>query len=346
MRAIQLCLAVLGVAASAGVLLAAAAAPTPTSTAAPALAPPASTTSAGFAFKDTPGKFLDVLLDGRMVARYVYEFDDSTKARREETYKPFLHVADPEGKGFITKGVGGMDTHHRGIYIGWQAIQWKDKKEINLWEMPSGNQVHQKFSARKVEADLATFTAVVAWKLLDGTQILEEQRTFTFRRPAAPALVVIDVASKLTAVGGDLVLEGNPEHGGIQYRAVDVKEGLDKSVTKYLLPKDGAATDWTAGSPTVTAKLVDLPWAAMAYVIKDSAGKEAGYCVQEMSSAGNPKGTLWSAYRDYARFGACPKLEVKEGQSATVRYRFCVTGGKTPTADELRARYDEFVGRS
>jgi len=136
------------------------------------------------------------------------------KAKREETYKPFLHVADPEGKGFITKGPGGMDTHHRGIYIGWHTIAWKDKKDLNLWEMPSGNQVHQKFLAQKAEADMATFTSLVAWKLLDGTQLIEEQRTFTFHRPAAGAMLVVDTASTLKAMAGDLVMEGDAEHGG------------------------------------------------------------------------------------------------------------------------------------
>ena len=35
-----------------------------------------------------------------------------------------------------------------------------------------------------------------------------------------------------------------------------------------------------------------------------------------------------------------------EGEITKTNRDAGVTGGKTPTADELRARYDEFVGRS
>ena len=44
------------------------------------------------AFKGTPGKHLDVLLDGKVAARYMYEHDTSAKERAYETYKPYLHV--------------------------------------------------------------------------------------------------------------------------------------------------------------------------------------------------------------------------------------------------------------
>ena len=76
----------------------------------------------GFAFDDKAGDHLDVLLDGKVVARYMYAHDTSTKERRAETYKPYLHVFDAEGKAPITKGPGGKFTHHRGIFIGWKKI--------------------------------------------------------------------------------------------------------------------------------------------------------------------------------------------------------------------------------
>src|SRR4051812_24944909 len=68
----------------------------------------------GFALKDTPGDYLDVLSDGKLIARYMYNHDVSDKEKRDQHYKPFLAVYDNEGKEPITKGAGGTLPHHRG----------------------------------------------------------------------------------------------------------------------------------------------------------------------------------------------------------------------------------------
>ena len=47
-----------------------------------------------------------------------------------------------------------------------------------------------------------------------------------------------------------------------------------------------------------------------------------------MSHPDNPKDTIWSAYRDYGRFGAFVKPELKNGDSLTLRYRFWGWPGK------------------
>src|SRR5438876_264191 len=76
----------------------------------------------GFSFHDETGEHLDILRDGKIAGRYMYAYDKSTPERRLETYKPYLHVFDAEGKAPITKGPGGTYTHHRGIYIGWNKL--------------------------------------------------------------------------------------------------------------------------------------------------------------------------------------------------------------------------------
>ena len=40
----------------------------------------------------------------------------------EETKKPFHHVFEPTGNRFITKGPGGLYSHHRGIFFGYNHI--------------------------------------------------------------------------------------------------------------------------------------------------------------------------------------------------------------------------------
>jgi hypothetical protein len=90
---------------------------------------------AGFSLRDKPGQYMDILLDGRVVGRYMYAYDKSTRKRQAETYKPYLHVFDAEGKAPITKGPGGQDTHHRGIYIGWQQVHFQGE---NCKSLPAG----------------------------------------------------------------------------------------------------------------------------------------------------------------------------------------------------------------
>jgi hypothetical protein len=63
----------------------------------------------GFSWKDEAGKHVDLLKDGKNIARYVYERMDPKD--RERTYKPFHHVYQSDGKGFLTKGPGGRYTH-------------------------------------------------------------------------------------------------------------------------------------------------------------------------------------------------------------------------------------------
>ena len=76
--------------------------------------PTAAAADAGFALQDKPGQYLDVLLDGRTVARYMYAYDNSSKDKLALTYKPYLHEFDAEGRAPITKGPGGASGLFRG----------------------------------------------------------------------------------------------------------------------------------------------------------------------------------------------------------------------------------------
>jgi len=87
-----------------------------------------------FSFQDAPGKHMDLLFAGKPVTRYMYEFDTSTPAKAKETYKVYTHVFDETGKDFITKGPGGLYTHHRGIFIGWSRLTVGSTR-YDLWHM-------------------------------------------------------------------------------------------------------------------------------------------------------------------------------------------------------------------
>ena len=152
--------------------------------------------TAGFSFADQPSQYLDVLLNGKIVARYMDAWDVSTPQRKLETYKPYLHIFDAEGKAPITKGPGGTFTHHRGIFIVWNKIACNGKT-YDRWHMKGGEQVHRKFLAQEAAADHATFTSRVDWNDEAGKPLIEEERTMTLRPAPAPARLVVDFTSKL-----------------------------------------------------------------------------------------------------------------------------------------------------
>jgi len=275
----------------------------------------------GFELRDLPGQALDVVLDGKPVARYVYQYDSD---RFDETYKPFLHVLDADGKEPITKGPGGLYTHHRGIFIGWTKLT-VGGKPYNLWGMGGGVQVHRKFLDQQTGLDQTSFTAQIAWNTKSREPLLEEQRTFVFHRRPAPTLVMVDAVSVLKAVAGDTFLDGDPEHAGVHYRPANE---LDKTKTKYLFPQEGSDP----------RKDRDLPWAAETYVLGDKT-----YSVQQMNHPDNPKDTVWSAYRDYGRLGAFAKKELKNGESLTLRYRFWILAGDSPSRETLQKQWEEYA---
>jgi hypothetical protein len=282
-----------------------------------------------FAWQDEKGKHLDLLLAGRKVLRVMYAFDTSTKERAHETYKVYTHVFDAAGKEVITKGPGGLYTHHRGLFIGWRAIQYDGKKRGDWWHMKGVTQVHRKFADLFAGPVLAGMTAVIHWNDGEGRPVVIEQRRHVVFRQPAPAICLVDFRTKLTATRSDVVLDGDPEHAGMQYRPHN--DVADNKSAKYLFP-DAAIT-----TKNVKARR-DLPWAAETYTLREKA-----YAVQHMNHPGNPKGTRTSAYRNYGRFGAFAKVAVGKGEAASLAYRIWVAAGAMPTRETLQARWEAFA---
>ena len=291
--------------------------------------------SDGMSFRDNAGRSLDVLADGKPLLRYMYDFDSSTSQRRFETYKPFLHVYD--GMQRLTNGPDGQSEyladgiqfpHHRGVFVGWNKIGFEGKR-YDLWHMPNVAQVHQRFEEKSAEGNVATFVSVVHWNDPDGEPVLVERRHITARRLDDPTVVLLDWRSDLTAVRGDVALDGDPEHAGVQYRAHnDVGTGPNEDRAQYLFHRDGI-------DPRTDK---DLPWVTLSHGL---AGRR--YWVQQMNHPDNPKDTVFSAYRDYGRFGAFFTGTIDKDRTLTLRYRFQIGRGPTPSRQELAARYAEYA---
>ena len=136
--------------------------------------------------------------------------------------------------------------------------------------------------------------------------------------------------TELKALNGEVYLDGDPEHAGFQYRPHDgVAKGPDEGKAKYLFHKEGIDP----------RKDKDLPWVAMEYGLN---GKK--YSVQYMSDPANPNAdAVYSAYRDYGRFGEFFKHTIPAGQTLKLRYRIRISEGSLPNRELLSNQYAAFT---
>lgn len=291
-----------------------------------------------FSWQDNKGQYLDLLFDDRKVTRYMYAYDTSNAQRSFETYKPFHHVFDAQGENLLTNGPDGMHPylkdktlypHHRGIFIGWSKLQFGGTT-YGFWGMGGGvAQRHVKFPELTAGPVLARSRALIHWNDKNGEPIIAEERQTTVFRQSDPTILLLDFHTELKAVRGEVLLSGDPEHAGLQYRAHnDVAAGGKEVKATYLFHKEDI-------NPREDK---DLPWAAMSYGLNSRR-----YSVQYMNHPDNPKATVYSAYRDYGRFGAFFKDTINSGETLTLCYRIWVAEGQMPEMQICVGKYSAFV---
>jgi len=267
----------------------------------------------------------EVQFDGKTVAAYLTANDVSTPTRANETYKPYLRVVDPTNGQAITKGPGGTYTHHRGIFFGWMRVGL-DQQRLDLWSMGSGRQVHTGFKEQSAKDGSAKLVSLINWNDKKGQLIISEERTMILSQPSAPGFLRVDFLTTVKAEAGDLLLEADPEHGGVHYRA---PQEVDAAKTDYFFPV----------AKPLPHKDVDYPWVGMNYTLG-----EKSYGVVEIDHPANPRGTKWSAYRDYARFGAYPHATLKKGETLSLKYRFIVSQGAIVSTEAIQTEQADFTG--
>lgn len=285
-----------------------------------------------FSWNDNPGEYLDLLFNSRKVTRYMYAYDTSDPNRVHQTCKPYHHVFDAQGENLLTKGPGGLYTHHRGVFIGWRLES--GGKKYNFWGMHDGVvQRHQKFLQQTAGPVLAKSKALIHWNDKNGKPVITEQRETTVFRQPNPTVLLLEFRTQLKAVNGDVFLNGDPEHGGFQFRA-------HNDVAFFADPKDkrGKATYLFHEDGIDPHKDYNLPWAAVSYPLNSRR-----YSVQHMNHPNNPKPTIYSAYRGYGRFGAFFKKKINTGEALTLRYRIWVVESKIPEREKMASRYLAFV---
>ncbi|WP_395139916.1 DUF6807 family protein [Armatimonas sp.] len=263
------------------------------------------------------------------VGRFMTAYDISDPKKREETYKPYLHIIDPETGQAITKGAGGEFTHHRGIFIGWNKLT-VNGKTYDRWHMTGGEQVVKEATANHSLSSLGQSAYILAPKIVwTGTTrdeiLIEESRTMHFIPAPTGAFVQVDFTSALKAVGGDTVFDGDPEHAGLHFRPTDA---TDRANTVYLYPKADANAH----------KDRDYPWVGMTYTAEGNK-----YSIVMLSHPENPTGTAWSAYRNYGRFGAFYKTTIKKEETLKIQARFVVYKGELPSPETIQMLWNSYA---
>ena len=253
----------------------------------------------------------DVLYGNNKIAAKLVHKDWDAKDPRP-TCKVFHHVFAPDGT-LLTKGLGGKFGHHRGLFLGWNQTKKKDKT-YDFWHLNKGES--QRFRGlsltHAIGIDEAGQVSLIDWCDPQGKIVIRELR----------GLHVVDYSddhytllmrSKCSTLIDDIILTGDPQHAGQQFRALQRFAEEDQNRVTYLRPegaKDHGNDVWT-----------QCNWIAAILKLDD-----ASYTVLRVEAADNPGETKWST-RDYGRFGATRTVTVKKAHPLVLNQYYVVANG-------------------
>ena len=293
---------------------------------------------AHFSWKKSSGKHgtsNDLVAGDRPVLRYMHTRFDLEK--KELTKKPFHHVFATDGSRLITKGAGGLYSHHRGIYFGYNKCK-VGGQSYDTWHAHKGeHQLHVKELSRVEGPIVGGHTVEIAWNDRDGKPFIEETRTLlVFSQPQGQHL--IQFASSLRSTVDTVLLDGDPQHAGVQFRAAQYVAENQKS-TRYLraekwkdLPEN-QQINWPQNK-----QHRDMPWNAVRFKIEAQA-----YTVAYLSHPSNPDDAR-SSERLYGRFGEFfPYTLEKDGKGLSVLYRWWISNTHDTMREDVEQQYRHFA---
>jgi len=292
-----------------------------------------------FRWHDTPGEFTELRFGDRPIMRYMCKaLEDSTPEARELTYKVFHHLFDPSGKRLVTKGPGGKYSHHRGLFYGFNRVTYGDGKKVDIWHCKGDtHQAHAGFLSSEEGPVIGRHRAKVMWYgvLSEREDQLFAQEDREMMAYDVPGGILVEFASRLSAIAANVRLDGDPQHAGFHFRA-DNEVAAQTSAQTYFLRPDGK------GKPAETRNWpgrkdhVNLPWNAMSFVL---GGKR--YTVAYLDKPTNPKEARFSE-RDYGRFGSYFEYELDGSKSLDVSYRIWLQEGEM-TVEQVAAKSADFI---
>ncbi len=295
--------------------------------------------AAEFAWEEADGE-TTLLYDGKPALRYMHpKLDESSPEARELTFKPFHHIFSPDGSKLLTKGPGGLYTHHRGAFFGFHKITYHGDKHCDVWHCVDGAyQAHVSEVSREADDDSASHQVAIEWHGLGGELFANEVRGFAVRRVTHSDVDgwQIDFTSHVESADGQPIqLNGDPQHAGFHFRAAqdDIAVTDEKKVNAqkqiYFVRTDGKGAmeetrNWDQNNPDApsNAESVDRPWNAMSFLV----GGER-YTTLYLDHPTNPKPARYSE-RAYGRFGSYFVVDVTKEVPLNVRYRLWVQAGE------------------
>lgn len=247
----------------------------------------------------------------------------------EETKKPFHHVFDLFTGAKITKGLGRIFPHHRGIFFGYNQVRIAGKK-LDIWHAYDGERSEHEAFVKEFTGQLFGVHIVqINWKDHDGNVMLNEIRDIRAFTHAGHSFS-IDFYTKLTSVAGPAELAGDLQQSGVQFRSSQYVVNYPGE-TQFIRPED-----W---SHLPSDEILDeqhrnnLPWNAMQYSIEKNI-----YTVVYMSHPSNP-GPSEMSERQYGRFSEFIPYSIDQDESLELRYRFWVNSSDNLSVEEIDQQY-------
>jgi hypothetical protein len=251
----------------------------------------------------------------RVVAEIVAGFDAQ---HFDDTCKVWHRVYAPDGR-LLSKGLGGDYPHHRGLFLGWNAVRAGGER-FDFWHCSHGESEQLVALSNSTGCQDAT----IEWRTGRGDVLLREHRRLA-ASAAGPDLVLLDETSQLTACT-TLRLDGDPQHAGCQFRALQQFAEPGAAPVRYLRPagaKGGADDIWT-----------DCAWIAAVLPFADRP-----VTIVRIEASTNPAPTRWST-RSYGRFGAMCTAELAADGVLRLGYRWAIALGELDVATCERLAHD------
>lgn len=262
--------------------------------------------------------------------QYEYPVYDSTDILT--THKAFHHVFDPTSNKLITKGFGGSEEHHKGIFFGYSKIQINDS-QVNTWAAFNGERCEHKEILKEFSGPVMGGHIVkIIWKDQKGIPFIEEEREIrVFAQPKGESL--IDFSTKLKTLDGDIHLKGDRHHAGVQFRAAQFVAD-NPSGTTFIRPAEQAHV-----SPDIEIDgdaMHDMSWDAMNFQLNGSE-----FTVAYLTHPSNPDNAEMSERR-YGRIGEYFPYLLTKTNPLTAKYRFWIKTGDKPSRESIELKYKSY----
>jgi len=267
--------------------------------------------------------------------RYMGEpLDESTKDRRAETFKPYHHVFALDGETLLSKGLGGLYPHHRGLFFGFNKVTYGVGKKADVWHCTGdAYESHETFVQSSAGAVFGRHRVRINWHGEKREVFADEEREITVYAPHDNGML-IEFASIVRPSVDNVRLDGDPQHAGFHFRASnEVAEQFNakKPETYFLRPdgkgKIGEERNW---DPKTKKGPVNLPWDAMSFTV---GGKR--YTALYLDHPDNPKEARGSE-RVYGRIGSYFEYNLTKDKPLRVQYRIWIQEGEM-TVDQCEA---------